>query len=60
MIIYRRESGLTAADRRTIVEDVGEMTQKRFPGVIADGATAAAGGKKPTAAESAAAKAALQ
>ena len=60
VIIYRRESGLTAADHRTIEEDVAEMTAKRFPGVIADGATAAAGGKKPTAAESAAAKAALK
>jgi len=46
VIIYRRESGLTAADRRTIEEDVGQMTAKRFPGVIADGATAAAGGKR--------------
>ena len=47
MIIYRRESGLTAADHRTIEEDVGKMTAKRFPGVIADGATAAAGGRSP-------------
>ena len=46
VIIYRNESGLTAADRKTIVEDVGQMTQKRFPGVIPDGATAAAGGKE--------------
>jgi putative drug exporter of the RND superfamily len=45
VIIFRRESGLTAADRRTIEEDVEKMTGKRFPGVIADGATAAAGGK---------------
>ena len=45
VIIYRRESGLTAADRRTIEEDVGAMTEKRFPGVIPDGETAAAGGK---------------
>jgi putative drug exporter of the RND superfamily len=45
VIIYRRESGLTAADRRTIEEDVGRMTAKRFPGVIPDGETAAAGGK---------------
>jgi RND superfamily putative drug exporter len=45
VIIFRRESGLTAADHRTIVEDVGKMTAKRFPGVVADGATAAAGGK---------------
>jgi RND superfamily putative drug exporter len=45
VIVYRRESGLTAGDRRTIVEDVGKMTQERFPGVVADGETAAAGGK---------------
>jgi putative drug exporter of the RND superfamily len=45
VIIFRNESGLTAADRRTIEEDVGKMTEKRFPGVVADGATAAAGGK---------------
>jgi RND superfamily putative drug exporter len=45
VIIFRRESGLTAADSRTIVEDVGKMTSKRFPGVVPDGATAAAGGK---------------
>ncbi len=47
VIIFRRESGLTPADHRTIVEDVGKMTGKRFPGVIADGETAAAGGKRP-------------
>jgi putative drug exporter of the RND superfamily len=45
VIIYRRESGLTAADRRTIEEDVEKMTGERFPGVIPDGETAAAGGK---------------
>jgi RND superfamily putative drug exporter len=44
VVIFRRESGLTAADRRAIVEDVGAMTAKRFPGVVSDGATAAAGG----------------
>ena len=31
---------------RTIVEDVEKMTAKRFPGVVPDGATAAAGGKQ--------------
>jgi RND superfamily putative drug exporter len=46
VIIYRRESGLTAADRLTIVEDVEAMTEERFPGVVADGETAAAGGKE--------------
>jgi RND superfamily putative drug exporter len=45
VIIYRRESGLTAADRRTMVEDVKGMTSQRFPGVIPDGETAASGGK---------------
>jgi RND superfamily putative drug exporter len=44
VIVYRHESGLTAADRRTIVEDVEKMTSKRFPGVVPDGETAAAGG----------------
>jgi RND superfamily putative drug exporter len=48
VIVFRRESGLTAADHRTIVEDVGKMTAKRFPGVVSDGATAAAGGKPET------------
>jgi RND superfamily putative drug exporter len=45
VIVYRREAGLTAADRRTIEADVATMTGERFPGVVADGATAAAGGK---------------
>ncbi len=44
VIVFRRDSGLTAADRQTIVEDVGKMTAKRFPGVVPDGVTAAAGG----------------
>ncbi len=46
VIIYRRDGGLTAADKRTIEEDVGKMTEERFPGVVADGSTAAAGGEK--------------
>jgi len=45
VIVYRRESGLTEADRRAIVADVEAMTAKRFPGVVADGETAAAGGR---------------
>jgi RND superfamily putative drug exporter len=45
VIVYRRASGLTAADRQTITDDVEKMTAKRFPGVVPDGATAAAGGK---------------
>jgi RND superfamily putative drug exporter len=44
VIIYRRDSGLTPADFATIEADVGKMAGKRFPGVIADGETAAAGG----------------
>jgi RND superfamily putative drug exporter len=47
VIIYRRESGLTAADRQTIVADVNEMAEgRRFQGVIADGAKAAGKGAK--------------
>ena len=45
VIVFRRDSGLTAADRQTIQKDVAKLAQKRFPGVVADGATAAAGGK---------------
>jgi RND superfamily putative drug exporter len=45
VIIFRRDAGLTAADRQTIVEDVGKMTKERFPGVVPDGATAVDGGK---------------
>jgi putative drug exporter of the RND superfamily len=50
VILYRRDSGLTAADRRKIVSDVAKLTadprqsKKDFPGVVADGATAASGG----------------
>ncbi len=46
VIVYRRDSGLTAADRQTITEDISAMTEKPFPGVIPDGVTAAAGGGK--------------
>lgn len=45
VILFRRESGLTTADRRTLVEDVRKLTEKRFPGVVPDGATAASGGQ---------------
>jgi putative drug exporter of the RND superfamily len=45
-IVYRRASGLTPADMRTIREDVQRLTQERFEGVVADGATAAAGGQQ--------------
>ena len=47
VIVYRREAGLTPADFRTIEADAGEMTEERFQGVIADGETAASGGKQP-------------
>jgi putative drug exporter of the RND superfamily len=58
VIVYRRDSGLTVADRRRIEEDVGEMAEKRYPGVIAAGATAASGGKRQG--REGAAKAALE
>jgi RND superfamily putative drug exporter len=45
VLVYRRQTGLTEADRQTIVEDAGRLTKKRFPAVVADGATAASGGK---------------
>ncbi len=45
VIIWRRDSGLTAADRRAILDQIGQMTEQRYPGVVADGATAAAGGE---------------
>ncbi len=45
VIVFRRESGLTSPDFKTIEADVGKMTSKRYPGVIPDGETAAAGGK---------------
>ncbi|HEX6753828.1 MAG TPA: MMPL family transporter [Solirubrobacterales bacterium] len=46
VIVYRRDSGLTAADFGTIEEDIGKMAGKSFQGVIPDGTTAAAGGGK--------------
>jgi RND superfamily putative drug exporter len=45
VIVYRRESGLTPSDRRKIEQDVARLTEERFPGVVADGARAAAGGR---------------
>ena len=44
-IVYRRESGLTAADRQKISEDAKRLTEKRFKAVVTDGSTAAAGGQ---------------
>ncbi len=46
VIVFQRQSGLTASDRRTIVEDVGKMTDRRFPGIVADGETVAGNGVK--------------
>jgi RND superfamily putative drug exporter len=46
VIVYRRESGLTPADKRKIQQDVQRLTEKGFDGVVADGATAAAGGEQ--------------
>jgi RND superfamily putative drug exporter len=45
VIIFRRDSGLTAADAKAIEATVAKMASKRFPGVVPDGATAASGGK---------------
>ncbi|HWJ42378.1 MAG TPA: MMPL family transporter [Solirubrobacterales bacterium] len=45
VIVFRRESGLTPGDFKTIEETVGRMASKPFRGLIADGETAAAGGK---------------
>jgi len=52
VIVYRRDSGLTASDRRKIQQDVARLTEKRYPGVVVDGATAAAGGKASGTSES--------
>jgi RND superfamily putative drug exporter len=52
VIVYRRESGLTPADFAKIEEDAGRLTEERFPGVVADGATAASGGEAGSGGES--------
>jgi putative drug exporter of the RND superfamily len=54
VIVYRRASGLTPADRRKIIEDARRLTERRFPGVVPDGATAAAGGRQADATDGAA------
>ena len=46
VIVFRRDSGLTEADLKTIEADIQEMAGKEFPGVIPDGETAASGGKQ--------------
>ena len=45
VILYRREAGLTPADFAKIQDDAARLTEERFPAVVADGATAAAGGE---------------
>ena len=45
VIVFRRESGLTPADFKSIEADVGKMASKKYVGVVPDGETAAAGGK---------------
>src|ERR687888_242958 len=37
VIVYHRDSGLTAADRAKIGADVRRMTQRRFDGVVPNG-----------------------
>jgi RND superfamily putative drug exporter len=49
VIVFARDSGLTPADFAKIREDVKRLTAKRYPGVVRDGATAAAGGKSGSA-----------
>src|SRR5688572_30443227 len=51
VIVFQRESGLTPQDFQKIREDVGKLTSERFPGVVPDGATAAAGGDSGGASE---------
>jgi RND superfamily putative drug exporter len=46
VILFRRESGLTPADKQRIVADVGKLTSQRFPGVVPDGEAAAGGGRQ--------------
>ena len=53
VIVYERDSGLTPADLAKIGEDVVRLTEKRYPGVVPDGATAAAGGEAGGASEGA-------
>jgi putative drug exporter of the RND superfamily len=56
VVVFRRDSGLTPADFRTIEADVAKMTEERYPGVIPDGETAASGGKSAEAKSQAASK----
>jgi RND superfamily putative drug exporter len=45
VIVYRNDAGLTPANFSAIEDDVTGMTEEKFEGVVADGATAASGGK---------------
>ncbi len=45
VIVYRNDSGLTPENYAQIEADVAGMTEEKFEGVIADGETAASGGK---------------
>jgi putative drug exporter of the RND superfamily len=45
VVVFRRQSGLTPGDFKSIEETVAKMASKPFPGLIGDGETAAAGGK---------------
>jgi putative drug exporter of the RND superfamily len=56
VIVYARDSGLTPADFAKIREDVRRLTSKRYPAVVPDGATAAAGGEGGSAQEGPAAE----
>ena len=44
VIVYRRSDGLTPGDFAKIGDDARRLTERRFPAVVADGATAASGG----------------
>jgi putative drug exporter of the RND superfamily len=56
VIVYARASGLTPADFAKIREDVGRLASKRYPAVVPDGGTAAAGGEGGSAQEGPAAE----
>jgi putative drug exporter of the RND superfamily len=45
VIIFRRDQGLTTADKQAIEADVAKLASKEFEGVIADGSKAAGGGE---------------
>src|SRR5262245_48880295 len=45
VIIFRRDEGLTAADKKAIEADVAAMASKKFDGVVGNGSKAAGGGE---------------